>query len=200
MSTYALVTKADAGAVSDAVGTGRVGGFVVADPLGTIVLFDPPTRSAASTGRLAKPARHVVQTTGAPAWLLLADEVLAEAVMIDQAGDLSLQWVAGWEPSDDPARYLADRQEWDGHCREIADRYGEPKRAADLCMVRNDPVPGVEPTPLPEMLRRLCRVFDLPDTAVGRSLLHGDEPGLYDAERVEPAPPGGVWQRLFART
>jgi hypothetical protein len=200
MSTYALVTKAGAAAVTDAVGSGRVGGFVVDDPLGTIVLFDPPGRASASTSRLARPARHVVQATGTPAWLLLSDEVLAEAVMIDGRGELSLQWIAGWEPPEDPAHYLADRQEWDAYCRDIAQRYGRADRGADLGMVRNDPVPGVEATPLPDLLRRLCRVFDLPDVAVGRSLLHGDDPGLYDARRVDASAQAGVWQRLFART
>jgi hypothetical protein len=200
MSTYALVTKADAGAVTDALGTGRVGGFVVDDPLGTIVLFDPPTRTSASTARLAKPARHIVTRTGVPAWLLLADEIMAEAVMLDRDGDLSLQWFDAWEPSEEPARYLADRQEWDLYCAEIAQRYGEPERGADLGMVRNDPVPGAARVPLPDLLRRVCAIFGLPDVAVGRSLLEGQEPGLYDAHRVEPAPSTGVWQRLFART
>jgi hypothetical protein len=199
MSTYALVTKADAGAVTDAVGAGRVGGFVVDDPLGTIVLFDPPTRTAASTARLAKPARHIVTCTKVPAWLLLADEIMAEAVMLDRDGDLSLQWFGAWEPAEDPARYLADRQEWDAHCAEIARRFGEPERGADLGMVRNDPVPGADRVALPDLLRRVCAIFGLPDVAVGRSLLQGQEPGLYDAHRVEPAQSPGVWQRLFAR-
>jgi hypothetical protein len=200
MSTYALVTKAAAGAVTEAVRAGRTGGYVVADPLGTIVLFDPPGRAYSSTARLAKPAQAIVRHTGEPAWLLLCDAELAEAVLVDDEGELSLQWGAGWEPPEDPAHYLADRQEWDAYCDELAGRYGRPEGSTALAMVRNDPVPGEQSVPLPDLLRRLCAVFDLPDVAVGRSLLDGDEPGLHDAHRVEASAPPGVWQRLFART
>ncbi|MFF5297352.1 hypothetical protein [Paractinoplanes globisporus] len=199
MSTYALVTKAAAPAVTEAVRAGRTGGFVVDDPLGVIVLFDPPGRTYSSTGRLAKPARALVRHTATPAWLLLCDEELAEALLIDDEGDASLQWAAGWEPSSDPGRYLAERQEWDAYCAELAARFGAPERGPALSMVRNDPVPGEARIPLPDLLRRLCAVFDLPDIAVGRSLLDNDEPGLHDAHRVEATAAGGVWHRLFAR-
>ncbi|WP_433383500.1 hypothetical protein ACQPZX_21520 [Actinoplanes sp. CA-142083] len=199
MSTYALVTKAAAGSVTDAVSAGRTGGYVVADPLGVIVLFDPPGRAYSSTSRLAKPARALVRHTGTPAWLLLCDEELAEAVLLDDEGELSLQWAAGWEPASEPARYLAERQEWDAYCNELAARYGQAEAGPALAMVRNDPVPGEQRIPLPDLLRRLCGVFDLPDIAVGRSLLDNDEPGLHDAHRVDAATHGGVWHRLFAR-
>ncbi|MFI5891769.1 hypothetical protein ACIA5D_16815 [Actinoplanes sp. NPDC051513] len=199
MSTYALVTKADAGSVTDAVRAGRTGGYVVADPLGAIVLFDPPGRSYSSTSRLAKPACALVRHTGTPAWLLLCDEELAEAVLLDDEGESSLQWAASWEPASDPARYLAERQEWDAYCGDLATRYGRAEVGPALAMVRNDPVPGEQRIPLPDLLRRLCAVFDLPDIAVGRSLLDNDEPGLHDAHRVEAAAPAGVWHRLFAR-
>jgi len=199
MSTYALVTRAPLPAVSAAVLAGRTGGFVVEDPLGVIVLFDPPSRTYASTGRLAKPARALVRHTGAPAWLLLCDEELAEAVLIDDEGEWSLQWARDWEPPGDPARYLADRQDWDAYCADLAGRFGAPGRGGALAMVRNDPVPGERPVLLPDLLRRLCAVFDLPDVAVGRSLLDGGEPGLHDARRVDAEPQAGVWHRLFAR-
>ena len=199
MSTYALVTKAATAPVTEAVRAGRTGGYVVADPLGTIVLFDPPGRAYSSTGRLAKPARAVVHLTGTPAWLLLCDAELAEAVLLDDEGDLSLQWAAGWEPSSDPARYLTERQEWDAYCGDLAERYGRPEAGPALAMVRNDPVPGEHRIPLPDLLRRLCAVFDLPDVAVGRSLLDNNEPGLHDAHRIDPTPHAGVWHRLFAR-
>ncbi|HEX5205031.1 hypothetical protein ACFQS1_35915 [Paractinoplanes rhizophilus] len=199
MSTYALVTKAAAGPVTDAVRAGRTGGYVVTDPLGVIVLFDPPSLTYSSTSRLAKPARALVRHTETPAWLLLCDEELAEAVLLDDDGESSLQWAAGWEPASEPARYLADRQEWDAYCAELATRYWRPEAGPALAMVRNDPVPGEQRIPLPDLLRRLCAVFDLPDIAVGRSLLDNDEPGLHDARRVEPAPHVRAWHRLFAR-
>jgi len=198
MSTYALVTRAPAGVVAAAVRAGRTGGFVVEDPLGVIVLFDPPGRTYASTGRLAKPARALVRYTGAPAWLLLCDEELAEAVLIDAEGEWPLRWARDWEPPGDPARYLADRQDRDAYCADLAARFGAADRGGALAMVRNDPVPGDRPVPLPDLLRRLCAVFDLPDVAVGRSLLDGDEPGLHDAGRIDVAPPARVWHRLFA--
>ena len=199
MSTYSLVTRAPAGVVTSAMRAGRTGGFVVEDPLGVIVLFDPPGRTYASTGRLAKPARDLVRHTGAPAWLLLCDEDLAEAVLIDREGEWTLQWARDWQPPADPARYLADRQDWDAYCAGLAERFGAPGRGGALAMVRNDPVPGERPVLLPDLLRRLCAVFDLPDVAVGRSLLDGDEPGLHDACRIDVAPHAGVWHRLFAR-
>jgi hypothetical protein len=199
MSTYALVTRASAGVVTAAMRAGRTGGFVVEDPLGVIVLFDPPGRTYASTGRLAKPARALVRHTGTPAWLLLCDEGLAEAVLIDHEGEWPLQWARDWQPPGDPARYLADRQDRDAYCADLAERFGAPGRGGALAMVRNDPVPGERRIPLPDLLRRLCAVFDLPDVAVGRSLLDGDEPGLHDARRIDVAAPAGAWRRLFAR-
>jgi hypothetical protein len=200
MSTYALVTAAAAEAVAEAVRAGRVGGYVVEDPLGTIVLFDPPGRAYASTDRLARPARAVVERTRKPAVLLLDDDAMAEAVVLSPAGELSLQWVAGWEPPAEPARYLADRQEWDAYCLEVAELYERAELGPALAMIRNDPVPGEERTPLSDLLRRVCAVLGLPDNAVGRSLLENTEPGLYEARRVDARPPNGRWQRLFART
>ncbi|MEU4241844.1 hypothetical protein [Actinoplanes sp. NPDC026619] len=200
MSTYALVTNAAAEAVADAVQAGKTGGFVVADPLGTIVLFDPPGRAYSSTDRLARPARGVVERTRTPAVLLISDEIMAEALVLSPGGELSLQWVADWDPPAEPARYLADRQEWDSYCAEVAELYERPELGPALAMVRNDPVPGEERTALSDLLRRVCAILGLPDNAVGRSLLDGDEPGLYDARRVEAEPPNRRWQRLFART
>ncbi|WP_203788725.1 hypothetical protein [Paractinoplanes rishiriensis] len=200
MSTYALVTKAGAADVTGAVRAGRVGGYVAPDLLGTIVLFDPPDRTSATTRRLLRPAAELVKRTGVPAWLLLGDEEMSEAVMISAAGPHHLSWVAGWDPPADPTEYLAHRQSWDAHCAEVATAYGAPHRATELSMVRNDPIPGEPPAPLGDLLRRVCAVFGLPDVAVGRSLLDSAEPGLFDAHRVDVAPPSGVWQRLFART
>ncbi|GAA2615586.1 hypothetical protein [Paractinoplanes durhamensis] len=199
MSTYALVTRASAETVADAVRAGKVGGYVVADPLGTIVLFDAPGRAYSSTDRLAKPARAVVARTMKTAVLLLCDEFVAEALVLSPAGELSLQWAAAWEPPAEPARYLADRQEWDAYCGEVAERYERAELGPALAMVRNDPVPGEERTPLPDLLRRVCAILGLPDNAVGRSLLDGEEPGLYEARRVDAEPPAGRWPRLFAR-
>jgi hypothetical protein len=124
---------------------------------------------------------------------------MAEAVLLAPSGPLHLTWVARWDPPDDPADYLAHRQAWDAHCADVAERYGAPTLGPDLSMVRNDPVPGEPPLPLGDLLRRVCAVFGLPDVAVGRSLLDGGEPGLFDAHRVDGAAPPGVWQRLFAR-
>ncbi|GIM91188.1 hypothetical protein [Paractinoplanes toevensis] len=200
MSTYALVTRASAAEVTEAVRVGKIGGYVVDDPLGTIVLFDSPGRTYSSTDRLARPARAVVARTMRTAVLLLCDEFVAEALVLSGAGELALQWSAGWEPPADPARYLADRQEWDAYCAEVATLYERPDRAAALAMVRNDPVPGEDRTALPDLLRRVCALLDLPDNAVGRSLLDGGDPGLYDARRVEAEPPAGRWQRWLART
>jgi hypothetical protein len=198
MSTYAFVTRAAAEPVTAAVRAGRCGGYVAADPLGTIVLFDPPRAGSVTSRRLIKPAQELVKRTGEPGWLLIADETMAEAVMLGrEAGPLSLEWYAGWEPPDDPATYLSQRAAWDTFCAEIARGYGEPGRAADLSVVRNDPVPGEPTPPLGDLLRRVCVVFGLPDVAVGRSLLTGEEPGLYQARRVDPAAPAG-WRRLFA--
>jgi hypothetical protein len=96
-----------------------------------------------------------------------------------------LAWSAGWTPPDDPAAYLVERTSWDVLCQRVADAWGDPAAGARLATVRNDPVPG-RPTPSPaDLLRRLCAVFDLPDVAVGRSLLAHAEPGLFDARRVE---------------
>jgi hypothetical protein len=198
MSTYALVTKAAAAAVADAVQAGKVGGYVVADPLGTIVLFDAPGRAYSSTERLGRPARAVVDRTGQPAVLLINDELVAEALVLSPAGEMVLQWAAGWDPPADPARYLADRQEWDAYCLAVAELYGRAELGPALGMVRNDPVPGEDRTALPDLLRRVCNILDLPDNAVGRSLLDGAEPGLYDARRIDASPPAGRW-RLFAR-
>ncbi|MET3422664.1 hypothetical protein BJ973_001876 [Actinoplanes tereljensis] len=131
--------------------------------------------------------------------LLLCDEFVAEALVLSPGGELSLQWSAGWEPAADPARYLADRQEWDAYCGEVAALYERPERGAALAMVRNDPVPGEERPALSDLLRRVCAILDLPDNAVGRSLLDGEDPGLYDARRVDAEPPAGRWQRLFQR-
>lgn len=199
MATYAFVTSAPAEVVGAAVRAGRVGGFVAADPLGTIVLFDPPRTSSATSKRLAKPAADLAGRTGAPGWLLLADHEMAEAMMISPvAGRYSLTWVDGWEPPEDPAAYLADRQDWDHYCTEVATRFGARERGVALAMVRNDPVPGESPAALSDLLRRVCAVFGLPDVAVGHSLLDGAEPGLYDARRVDAAP-GGAWRRLLGR-
>ncbi|RKR89979.1 hypothetical protein BDK92_4343 [Micromonospora pisi] len=200
MGTYAVVTKAPPERVCEAVRAGRVGGFVAPDPLGTIVLFDPPPGSRSSSRRLARPAAELVRRTAVPAWMLLANESLAEAMMLTTgSGPQSLQWAADWQPSEDPAEYLSDRKAWDAYCAEIAAGYGEPDRGADLALIRNDPVPG-RPQPLmADLLRQVCRVFDLPDVAVGRSLLVGDEPGLYEAERVDGSS-YGLLGRLLARS
>jgi hypothetical protein len=195
VGTYAVVTKAPLVGVREAVRAGRVGGFVAPDPLGTIVLFDSPGGARSSTRRLARPGAELVRRTGVPAWMLLANESLAEATMLAPgASPQSLQWMAGWQPPEDSAEYLADRKAWDAFCAEIAAGYGRPERADDLALIRNDPVPG-RPQPLvADLLRQVCRVFDLPDVAVGRSLLIGDEPGLYEAERVDV-----VSRSLFGR-
>lgn len=199
MGTYAVVTKAPLARVREAVGAGRVGGFVAPDPLGPIVLFDPPRGMRSSSRRLARPAAELVRRTDEPAWMLLANEALAEAMLLaPTGGPWSLQWAADWQPSEDPAEYLADRKAWDAYCDEIATAYGRPERGTDLALIRNDPVPG-RPQPLvADLLRRVCRVFGLPDVAVGRSLLVGDEPGLYEAERFDVTP-RGVLGRLLAQ-
>ncbi|MGW4463076.1 hypothetical protein [Micromonospora sp. NPDC004704] len=194
------MTKAPLAQVRDAVNAGQVGGFVAPDPLGTIVLFDSPRGSRSSSRRLARPAADLVRRTGVPAWMLLANESLAEATMLSpDAGQQSLQWAANWQPPEDPAEYLSDRKAWDVYCGEIATAYGSPERGSDLALIRNDPVPG-RPRPLvADLLRQVCRVFDLPDVAVGRSLLVGDEPGLYEAERVDVTQ-RGLLGRLLARS
>lgn len=159
MSTYALVTKAGAADVTGAVRAGRVGGYVAPDLLGTIVLFDPPDRTSATTRRLLRPAAELVKRSGVPAWLLLGDEEMSEAVMISAAGPHHLSWVAGWDPPADPTEYLAHRQSWDAHCAEVATAYGAPHRATELSMVRNDPIPrraaGPAGRPAAPCLRRL---------------------------------------------
>jgi hypothetical protein len=200
VGTYAVVTKAPLTRVRDAVHAGRVGGFVAPDPLGSIVLFDSPPGSRSSSRRLARPAGDLVRRTEVPAWMLLANESLAEATMLTpDGGEQSLQWAANWQPPEEPAEYLSDRKAWDLYCGEIAAAYGHPDRGGDLALIRNDPVPG-QPRPLvADLLRQVCRVFDLPDVAVGRSLLVGDEPGLYEAERVDPTH-RGLLGRLLARS
>ncbi|WP_329106964.1 hypothetical protein OG792_02515 [Micromonospora sp. NBC_01699] len=200
MGTYAVVTKAPLDRVRDSVHAGRVGGFVAPDPLGTIVLFDSPPGTRSSSRRLARPGSDLVRRTGVPAWMLLANESLAEATMLTpDGGQQSLQWTAGWQPPEEPTEYLSDRKAWDVYCAEIATAYGRPEQAGELALIRNDPVPG-RPQPLvADLLRQVCRVFDLPDVAVGRSLLVGDEPGLYEAERVDGTH-RGLLGRLLARS
>ena len=72
--------------------------------------------------------------------------------------------------------------------------------AHDDNLTTNDPLPGTPPPPVADLLRRLCAVFGLPDVAVGRSLLDGPEPGLYEARRVDATPARPAWQRLLARS
>jgi hypothetical protein len=199
VATYALVTKAPAASILAAARTGRVGGYVVTDPLGTIVLFDPPSR-AATHRRLTKPARELMRRAGVTGWLLLGDEHVSEAaVLTPKARPLWLQWAADWTPPEDPAAYLADRKAWDAFCARVAARYDAPDRAAELALVRNDPVPGRDQPPVADLLRQVCAVFDLPDVAVGRSLLDTRGPGLPGAQRFDP-PPRGALRRLFARS
>ncbi|NES14754.1 MULTISPECIES: hypothetical protein [Micromonospora] len=200
LSTYALVTKAPAPSVIEAARLGRAGGFVVADPMGTIVLFDAPSGSRSTSRRLAKPARELVGRTRVSAWLLLGNEYLSEAVMLaPTAKPLTLEWVADWEPPEDPATYLADRKAWDSFCAEIAARYGAPDRGPALALVRNDPVPGHARPPVSDLLRQVCVAFDLPDVAVGRSLLDSPEPGLHQAQRFDVAS-SGLFRRVLARS
>lgn len=200
MSTYALVTKAPAPSVIEAARLGPVGGFVVADLMGTVVLFDAPPGSRSTSRRLAKPARELVGRTGVPAWLLLGNEYLSEALMLaPTARPLTLEWVADWEPPEDPATYLADRKSWDTFCAEVAAHYGAPDRGPSLALVRNDPVPGRARPPVSDLLRQVCAVFDLPDVAVGRSLLDSSEPGLHQAQRFDVTS-SGVFRRLLARS
>jgi hypothetical protein len=193
-----MVTKASPDLVTAAISAGRTGGFVAADPLGTAVLFDPPAdRKRFSGKRLCRPARAVVAATGTPAWLLLAEELFAEAYLIAPGRPpMSLHWVRDCQPPSDPAEYLADRKQWDAFCRQMADGYGDAARGPALAGVRNDPVPGRPPVALSDLMRRLCRVFDLPETTVGRSLLAHDEPGVYEAVRVDARPRRGLLTRL----
>jgi hypothetical protein len=183
--TYAVVTQAPAAETEGAVARGRVGGYVVADPLGTSILFDAPRRRWLTARALVLPARHLVRCTGRPAWVLLASTDLAEAVLVTPRERYRLAWAADWEPPADPAEYLIERTAWDALCQRVADAWGDPAAGPRLATVRNDPLPG-RPAPTPaDLLRRLCAVFDLPDVAVGRSLLAHGQPGLFEARRVE---------------
>jgi hypothetical protein len=183
--TYAVVTKASAPDTEGAVARGRVGGYVVADPLGTSILFDAPRRRWLTGRALVLPARHLVRRTGAAAWVLLASADRAEAILVTPRERYRLAWTADREPAADPAEYVIERTAWDALCQRVAEAWGRPEVGPRLATVRNDPVPG-RPTPTPaDLLRRLCAVFDLPDVAVGRSLLAHAQPGLFDAHRVE---------------
>jgi hypothetical protein len=183
--TYAVVTKTRATEVERAVASGRVGGYVIADDLGTSILFDAPRRRWLTARALELPARHLVRRTGHPAWVLLAAADVAEAILVTPRDRFRLAWEAGWEPASDPAEYVIERTEWDAVCQRIADAWGHPAAGPRLATVRNDPVPGRTPPPPADLLRRLCAVFDLPDGAVGRSLLAHPQPGLFGARRVE---------------
>jgi hypothetical protein len=187
--TYAVVTKAPAEAVSAAIRAGRTGGYLVAEPTGTAVLFDPPSGLLVTARKLVRPARVLVSGTGVAAWLLYADPGTAAARLVtpDRTRPRSLRWTADWQPPADPARYIAYRKTWDADCAELARMYGEPDRGPLLAAVRNDPVPGRPPVPLSDLLRMVCRAFDLPEITVGRSLLDAREPGVYGATRVDPA-------------
>jgi len=183
--TYAVVTRAPIAETERAVASGRVGGYVIADATGTSVLFDAPRWHRLTARALVRPARHLVRRTGAPAWVLLAAADRAEAILVTPRRHYRLGWAADHEPPSDPAEYVIERTEWDAECQRIADAWGQPEGGPRLATVRNDPVPG-RPVPSPaDLLRRLCGVFDLPDVAVGRSLLAHTQPGLFDAHRVE---------------
>lgn len=185
MPTYAVVTKVRAPDVEAAMAEGRVGGYVVADDQGTSVLFDAPRRRWITGRSLLRPARHLVRRTGRPAWVLLAASDVAQAILVTADELLELGWHAGWEPPADPTEYVLDRKAWDALCQRVADAWGDPAAGPRLGTVRNDPVPGRTAPPPADLLRRVCAVFDLPDVAVGRSLLAHAEPGLFDAHRVE---------------
>ena len=117
--------------------------------------------------------------------MLLAAADLAEAVLVTPREVHRLAWSVDWEPAADPTEYVIERTAWDARCQRIADAWGHPGVGPRLATVRNDPVPG-RPAPSPaDLLRRLCAVFDLPDVAVGRSLLAHAQPGLFGAHRVE---------------
>jgi hypothetical protein len=183
--TYAVVTRVPVAETERAVASGRVGGYVIGDATGTSVLFDAPRRHWLTARALVRPARHLVRRTGAPAWVLLAAAERAEAILVTPRGHHRLGWAADYEPPSDPAEYVIERTGWDAVCQRIADAWGQPEAGPRLATVRNDPVRG-RPVPSPaDLLRRLCAVFDLPDVAVGRSLLAHNQPGLFDAHRVE---------------
>jgi hypothetical protein len=193
MSTYALVTKAPLPTVVTALRAGRVGGFVAADAFGTVVLFDAPNSIRSTSERLVRPARRLVDRLGVPAWLLLGDEYLAEAfLLMPGAEPRSLQWVQDYEPPTNPVEYLTYRRAWESLCGKLAEDYGAGEAGAELARVREDPVPGRDRPLISDLLRRVCQIFNLPDVAVGRSLLDGDEPGLFGAERVEGTRPRGL--------
>jgi hypothetical protein len=183
--TYAVVTKAPVAEVERAVASGRVGGYVIADATGTSILFDAPRRHWLTARALVRPARHLVRHTGTPAWVLLAAADLAEAILVTPRERYRLGWAADYEPAADPAEYVIERTEWDAVCQRIADAWGRPEAGPRLATVRNDPVPARRSPSPADLLRRLCAVFDLPDVAVGRSLLAHAQPGLFDAHRVE---------------
>jgi hypothetical protein len=183
--TYAVVTRVPVEETERAVASGRVGGYVIADATGTSILFDAPRRHWRTAGALVRPARHLVRRTGAPAWVLLAAADVAEAILVTPCERHRLAWASDYEPASDPAEYVIERTEWDALCQRIADAWGQPEAGPRLATVRNDPLPG-RPAPSPaDLLRRLCAVLDLPDVAVGRSLLAHTQPGLFDAHRVE---------------
>ena len=185
MPTYAVVTKVPVTETERAVASGRVGGYVIADAMGTSVLFDAPRRHWLTARALVRPARALVRRTGAPAWVLLAAVDLAEAVLVTPREQHRLGWATDYQPSTDPTEYVIERTGWDAACQRIADAWGTPAAGPRLATVRNDPVPGRPPPSPADLLRRLCAVFDLPDVAVGRSLLAHTQPGLFDAHRVE---------------
>lgn len=188
MPTYALVTTVSLDAISAAVRSGRTGAYVVPDGRGTSVLFDPPARRSARLKHLIGPAVAAARAVSAPAWLLLSQKEFALAGLVTPDGEVStLEWAADWVPPSDPVEYLSDRKAWDAHCADLAMRYGRPECGAALAEVRNDPTPGQPPVTMSDLLRRVCRVFDLPEAAIGCSMLVQHEPGPRDAIRVDAA-------------
>jgi hypothetical protein len=161
---------------------------VIADAAGTSILFDAPRRRWLTARALVRPARHLVCRTGAPAWVLLAAADVAEAILVTPGERYHLGWAADYEPPTDPAEYVIERTAWDTVCQRVADAWGQPEAGPRLATVRSDKVPGRPAASPADLLRRLCAVFDLPDAAVGRSLLAHTQPGLFDAHRVEARP------------